>query len=275
MKKATIKSIAKINLGLFVTGKRNDGFHNIETVFYPVEIADEMIFTKSEKFELITDSDLLNKEPQKNLIYKAFKLLSDKTEANMPVKIELSKNIPAGAGLGGGSSNAASTLLTLNDMFNLGFSFKELSQFGLQLGSDVPFFIRPFTSYAEGRGEILTELDFELNKSILIVNPGIHVNTGWAYSVCDKTRAGSKLRELGKHLNDFDFWKQYVKNDFENAVFREFPIVAEVKQTLYNNGAFFSLMSGSGSTVYGIFETEEKARETALHFPQNYKIYIV
>jgi 4-diphosphocytidyl-2-C-methyl-D-erythritol kinase len=273
--KLIINSLSKINFGLFITGKRQDGYHNIETVFYPLRLSDEIVIRECDRLLIECDLPELNSKPENNLIYKAVKLLEQKCGRELNCRISLKKNIPVGAGLGGGSSNAASVLLGLNDLFSLGYSKKELSEFGLMLGSDVPFFIHPYASFASGRGEILEEIDFQLEGVIVVVNPRIHVSTALAYKNCIPVKPKYDLHHLnGRIVNDYNELKGVIKNDFEETIFPAYPKIRELKESMYNAGASFSLMSGSGSTVYGIFKSAELAEAFTSKLPPEYLVYI-
>lgn len=272
--KLIINSPAKINFGLFITEKREDGFHNIETVFYPLGLKDEIIIRECDHLLVETDNPDLNRDIESNLMTKAVRLLEQATGRELPCRITLKKQIPMGAGLGGGSSNAASVLLGLNDLFGLDLSKEELKKLGLELGSDVPFFIHPYPSVGKGRGELLTEIDLELKGTIVVVNPGIHVATGAAYKSCKPAKAAVDLMELnGRKIMDFKELRGVVKNDFEVTVFREHPMIAELKNKFYEAGAEFSLMSGSGSTVFGIFAEPGKAESFSAALQQEYFVY--
>ena len=274
MDKLTVESPAKINLGLNVVRTRVDGFHDIETIFIPLMLADIIIFQKSDELKFESNSEILNREKE-NLILKAINLLEEKTRINISLHISLEKNIPIGGGLGGGSSNAATTLKTVNKVFNLGLGYNELSELALNLGSDVPYFLNPVSAYAESRGEILTTLNLEIPYPILLVNPGIKIDTKWAFSKIKTNSPERNLRELLKDgLTDFDNLKNYVRNDFEEVVFAEYPEIKKIKSDLYNQGAQFASMSGTGSTVYGIFSNLQKAIWTEEYFSQKYFTFL-
>ncbi|MCX6149054.1 MAG: 4-(cytidine 5'-diphospho)-2-C-methyl-D-erythritol kinase [Ignavibacteriales bacterium] len=269
-----IKAPAKINFGLFVTSKRSDGFHNIETIFYPInDLYDELFFTKADRFEFISnDKELENKH---NLIIKAKEILETEAKKIFNVKIELNKKIPIGAGLGGGSSDAAATLLSLNEMFKLNFELETLRKFALELGSDVPFFIKPKPSFAEGRGEKLSVIDFEISSAILLVNPGIHISTKEAYGNIHSKLAGFNLGKINKsQISDPGFLIKNVKNDFEDYVFNFYPEVENIKEILYQSRANFSIMTGSGSTVFGLFNNLQDAMLAKEKFPSHYFTFI-
>ena len=246
---------AKINIGLRITGKRSDGFHNLETIFYPVCLCDAIEFVVPEeplKDDILQITGILSDQvPVNNLVMKAVRKIRE-TE-NLPLlKIHLHKAIPAGAGLGGGSSDAATLLKSLNRHFNLGISNEKLKEISLDLGSDCPFFINGGPSYAEGRGELLIPVrPLPEGLELLLVNPGIQVNTREAYSYCSPGQPDTNLREL--YDLGISEWKDLIINDFEESIFKKYPQIADIKKTLYKMGAVYSSMSGSGSTVYGIF----------------------
>ncbi|WP_430971770.1 4-(cytidine 5'-diphospho)-2-C-methyl-D-erythritol kinase [Sunxiuqinia rutila] len=261
--------IAKINLGLLVTEKRPDGFHNIETVFYPVPIQDALEVVESDAFSIAISGIDLKEDFEKNLVVKAYQLL--KTDFQLPpVKIHLHKNIPVGAGLGGGSSDAAYMLLLLNELFQLKLSEEQLLAYALQLGSDCPFFIRQKPALARGRGELLEEVHLNLSDYYLaVVKPPIHISTPEAY----KNIVPGMSRMSLKALIQFPVskWKGNLQNQFEQVVFEKHPEVKAIKEKLYQLGATFALMSGSGSAVYGLFRSEKK--NLAAHFPGDYEVF--
>ncbi|HEX2867581.1 MAG TPA: 4-(cytidine 5'-diphospho)-2-C-methyl-D-erythritol kinase [Ignavibacteriales bacterium] len=269
-----IKAPAKINLGLFVTEKRSDGFHNIETVFYPLhDLFDDLIFSRCENFEF--HSDLKEIEDESNLIVKAKNILEEHSGKKLNVKIELKKRIPMGAGMGGGSSDAAAALVSLNEMFSLNFPMDELMQFALKLGSDVPFFIRPRSAFAQGRGEVLTMLNMEIPYPILVVNPGIHISTKEAYQNVKVAPAPFDLRMIESICwNNIPDCIKYITNSFEEYAFNRHPEIERIKDLMYRKGARFSLMTGSGSTVFGIFPTREEAEMVQNTLPKNYFTFL-
>jgi 4-diphosphocytidyl-2-C-methyl-D-erythritol kinase len=253
-----VKSPAKVNIGLRVLSKRKDVFHNIETIFYPVKIYDEItvkILKINEKNNMITVSTSLKQKikNEDNICYKAAKLFMKKFKISGGYKIDISikKNVPIGAGLGGGSSNAASVLKILQKHFKTGQQ-KKLSLCAQELGSDVPFFMLGKPAYATGRGEKITPLPkFKVNGEMLIVNPNIHISTPWAYK--ELKVKGSKLKVLSKvKIFDNDDERLMI-NDFERVVFKKYPEIEKIKYAMFMLGARFALMSGSGSTVYGLF----------------------
>ncbi len=245
---------AKINLGLQITEKRSDGFHNIETVFYPVPIYDilEIIKTKESKSEFSNSGIPIN-DSGDNLCQKAYRLLSDKFELPS-VKIHLHKQIPIGAGLGGGSADATFTLKAINEMFDLQISKSQLEQFSEQLGSDCPFFVRNTPALATGKGEILSPISVNIQDyHVGIVFPKIHISSALAYSnIIPKPSQRSIASVLEIPINE---WHELLHNQFEDSVFINYPEIQQIKEKLYKLGAIYASMSGSGSAVYGIFKT--------------------
>jgi len=249
---------AKINIGLRITGKRSDSFHNLETIFYPVCLCDAIEFVVAgnniKKDNLVITGVLMDNDPYNNLVMRAVRKIREISDIPY-LRIHLHKAIPAGAGLGGGSSDAATMLKSLNKHFNLGIPTNELLETALSLGSDCPFFIDSNPAFAEGRGELLTPVKLlPEGFHLAIVNPGIHINTGEAFSQCKPKRPESNLRVL--YDMDIPKWKDQIINDFEEPIFRKHPEIAEIKGSLYKTGAIYSSMSGSGSSVYGIFRSE-------------------
>lgn len=273
MNKLIIKSCAKINLGLNIIRKRNDGFHDIETIFYPINLFDELTFEKSDSFQFISNNKALESDSD-NLIYKAKMVLESITGKKINAKVSLKKNISIGAGLGGGSSNCAVTLLSLNELLQLNINENDLRKFALQLGSDVPFFLNPKPSFASSRGEILKEIDFKIDSPVLIVNPGIHVSTKWAFENLKLKEKKFSLEDIiEKHEFHNQVFKDKISNDFEGLVFNKYPKIKNIKNKMYELGALFSLMTGTGSTVFGIFDNIENAINAKNNF-KNYYTFI-
>jgi 4-diphosphocytidyl-2-C-methyl-D-erythritol kinase len=246
---------AKINLGLRVTGKRPDGYHDIETIFYPVSLSDALEFVilpgRPEDEIVVTGLEIKTK-PENNLVIKALRRLRERH--SFPVlKIHLHKAIPSGAGLGGGSSDAACMLKAINKYLRLNLSLQELKAIALDIGSDCPFFIEYVPSVATGRGEILKPLkaNFLEGYYIILLNPGISISTKEAYYNTFISSSDTNLEQLASlHLSK---WKKLIVNDFEDYAFKLYPVISEIKRSLYKSGAVYSSMSGSGSSVYGIF----------------------
>jgi len=251
---------AKINIGLRITGNRQDGYHDIETIFYPVGLSDGLEFVISDQK---AHKDILNvtgintgTDPDDNLVIKTIKKLHERNAFPF-LKIHLHKVIPVGAGLGGGSSDAACLLKTINRCFGLGITDNKLKSLALELGSDCPFFIDCTPSFASGRGEVLTPVKPVLNGYYLVlINPGVGINTTEAYQNC---RTGLPSISLAQ-LIDYPVieWKEKIINDFEEFAFKKHSVIGKIKEGLYRSDALFSLMSGSGSSVYGIFSEKPK-----------------
>ena len=244
----------KINLGLYVTRRRDDGFHDLETVFYPihnVEDTIEMVACDGNvEFEQIGGDFVVDAE--KNLCVKAFRLLQK--EYNLPgARIKLEKRIPSGAGLGGGSADAAGVLKLTNKVFNLNISPNLLERFAAKIGSDVPFFIQEMPTYATGRGEILSPIHVDLSQKVISVfKPDFSISTAEAYANVKPTDGRKHIDEIVQ--GDARKWHDLLPNDFETALFSKFPVLAEIKQKYYELGAEFALLSGSGSAVFAIAE---------------------
>ncbi|MDR2083632.1 MAG: 4-(cytidine 5'-diphospho)-2-C-methyl-D-erythritol kinase [Bacteroidales bacterium] len=246
--------VAKINIGLQILSKRNDGFRNIYTFFYPFnDLKDilEIVESKSGQTNIFISGIDLEGNSRDNLCIKAYNLLSKEYDLP-PVDIYLHKNIPVGAGLGGGSSDAASTLILLNKMFNLNICNENLKKIAGMLGSDCTFFIDSKPAFASSRGEVLEEVDFNLNKKIIVKTPDIHISTKEAYSLVTPNPDVPDLKTLV--FDDIKTWRANIKNDFEEVIFPLYPEIAMIKEEMYANGAIYASMSGSGSAVYGIFE---------------------
>ena len=256
----------KINLGLHVTGKRKDGFHDVETIFYPVAIHDVVEIIAAVESSFASSGIDVDGSPANNLCVKAYDLLKKDFPRLPPVAIQLYKNIPVGAGLGGGSADAVACLQLLDQLGGLALSTEQISVYALALGSDCPFFLKNRPCLATGRGEILSELKVDLSAyEILIVNPGIHINTGWAFAALEVLSAGTDLKEIISR--PIDRWKDSLHNDFEKIVFNKYPAIEALKADLYKLGAVYSSLSGSGSTVYGLFGKKERPD---VHFPSHF-----
>ncbi len=245
---------AKINIGLNVVSKREDGYHNLETIFYPVSLCDklELKTTKRKKNIFKQKGIEIEGEYIDNLVFKAYKLLAiDYTLP--PVNITLTKNIPFGAGLGGGSSDAAFMLKMLNYFFNLKIETEQLEKYASKLGADCAFFIKNKPVFASGIGDVFQETNLSLKDYyIVLIKPDIFVSTPDAFCFVKPHKPEFSLLDIS--LIDINEWKHLIVNDFEKSVFRKYPEIAEIKDYLYNSGAVYASMSGSGSTVYGIFK---------------------
>jgi 4-diphosphocytidyl-2-C-methyl-D-erythritol kinase len=259
----TGRAYAKINLGLRIIRKREDGYHEIETVFHPVNLFDAIELEPEGNEILIESSDPQLSSGRSNLCWKAADALRRERKAVHGVRIRIDKRIPVGAGLGGGSSDAALVLRELPKLWNLGIHDERLREIAASLGSDVPYFLRPGTAFATGRGEVLDYLELSLPYWIVIVYPGVRVATRWAYEHVTPTEELERRdlkRLLIENLDHPAEWRNKLKNDFEELVFQTHETVKQAKDILYNAGADFALMSGSGSAVFGLFRNEQTAR---------------
>ncbi|MGB9771994.1 MAG: 4-(cytidine 5'-diphospho)-2-C-methyl-D-erythritol kinase [Candidatus Kapaibacteriota bacterium] len=255
----SFKSYAKINLGLEILDQRPDGYHTINSVFLPITLADEIHFQKAKSFAISIEPKTIDLPTNENIIFKTVKLIQNKYKINInSLNIHLVKNIPIGAGLGGGSSNAATTIVALNELFGLTLSIPQMREFALLVGADVPFFIDPKPSIVTGIGEIIEEVEFPFDFFVLIIYPKFQISTSFAFSLVqsfgiqEKTDYRKALKKV-KKISDFE---KYFKNDFEKFLFPKFPILEEIKMKMYHLGAEFASLSGSGSTIYGFFSKE-------------------
>ena len=269
-----IKSFSKINLGLKVLNLRDDNYHNISSIFIEVDLYDTLTFTPSSSFSIHCSNDTIpiNRD---NTITQAYKLLNKKFNFKNHYKILLEKNIPIGGGMGGGSSNAAFTLKALNKLNNLKLTNKQLYEFSLKVGSDVPFFIEGGIKLVSGRGEVINDYYAPLINDlyILLIFPNFSVDTSWAYKkIKNKLQYkeySTKFPALDSQVN----WKLF-ENDFEDIVGSAYPEIFEIKQFLYNNGALYSGLSGSGSTMFGVYN-DRNVLETVKQSISHYNTLIV
>lgn len=272
----------KINLGLQILHRRDDGFHALQTIFYPVALHDvleiirhpqptqakqEIIFSSSGKAIAGTTDD--------NLCIKAYKLIKNDFPSLPPIQMHLHKKIPMGAGLGGGSSDGAFALQLINDVFQLNIPAAQLATYALQLGSDCPFFLHQQPCYATGRGEILEPIALNLNDwNLVLINPGIHVHTAKAFSMLQRgTEPISNVPDLRSIVQEHPTtWKGKLINDFEAPVCALHPEIAAIRDQLYAAGAVYASMTGSGSTVFAVFEKDAPPH---FSFPPHYEIFSV
>jgi len=301
----------KINLGLNIIRKRSDGFHDIETVFYPLAWQDALEIIEDAGHATRNISSIqhpvssthhpvssiqhpvsstqhpvsstqhpassiqfsysgisINSKPEENLCHKAYQLLKKDFPKLPPHKMHLHKTIPAGAGLGGGSADGAFTLKLLNQKFNLGLSTEKLIDYALQLGSDCPFFIVNKPCFATGRGEFLESIEPDLSAcKFVVVNPGIHVSTTEVFSLINPVLPSKSIKTITKQ--PVESWRKELINDFEEPVFKKYPEIKNIKDQLYQAGAIYASMTGSGSTVYGLFK---KNIDIEFSFPSSYLI---
>ncbi len=251
-------SNAKINLGLNIIAKRSDGYHDIETIMIPIGLCDIIEFVETPGKEGFNISGIIpDCEPEQNMVIKALRLIQEKYPIP-DLNIHLHKCIPSGAGLGGGSSNAAFMLKGLNDYFDLGISENQLENFASVLGSDCPMFIRNKPCLAEGKGDILKTISFQGSFYLVLIFPGIAVSTKNAYNNVIFKQNTKTLSDLIK--KDISTWKYVIENSFEKTIFYKYPQLNNIKSLLYNDGAVYVSMSGSGPAIYGLFKDKPLLR---------------
>ncbi len=258
---------AKINIGLNIVSKRNDGYHNLESIFYPIPWLDILEINKSDEFGFTSSGLTIDVASKDNLVIKAYQLMVDHYHIT-PCKIHLHKQIPMGAGLGGGSADAAFTLTTLNTLFELNLSQTTLEEHADTLGSDCPFFIENQPKYVSGKGDIMNDTGINLTDYYLkAVNPNIHISTQTAFKGIQPVPQQIKYSEV--KASDLLNESTRIKNDFEENVFRLHPLLKDIKIQMKKEGAFYTSMTGTGSTIYGLFK-----KEPQLSFPElSEKIY--
>ncbi|MBQ2856394.1 MAG: 4-(cytidine 5'-diphospho)-2-C-methyl-D-erythritol kinase [Bacteroidaceae bacterium] len=249
---------AKINLGLNIVEKRTDGYHNLETIFYPINLQDALEVTKLEgekEYELTLSGTPIEGDPDQNLVIKAYRLLK-KDFPDMPaIDIHMYKHIPTGAGLGGGSADAAFMIKLLNEKFKLSLSIEKMEEYAATLGADCAFFIQNKPVFATGIGNIFESVQLSLKGYYLVlVKPDIFVSTKDAFALIQPVNPTHSLKEIVRM--PIETWRATMKNDFEYSVFQKYPEIAAIKDKLYDMGAIYASMSGSGSSVYGIFREQ-------------------
>ena len=259
---------AKINLGLNILRKREDGYHDIDTCMVEIPFTDILEVTKSESFEFVQTGITINGIGGTNLCEKAYHLMRKDFEIG-PVRIHLRKQIPVGAGLGGGSADATYTLLAMNQLFQLQLSNQKLKELSADLGSDCPFFVQNKAALISGRGEVVTPVQFSLSgKYLVVMNPGIHISTAQAFQGIQPKPSNFDWNRLvqNQELNDA------LKNDFEPQVFKLFPEIEKIKENLLKAGSIYASMSGTGSTVYGIFNEKPEIDWGENYFSRTFSI---
>jgi 4-diphosphocytidyl-2-C-methyl-D-erythritol kinase len=271
----TIRAYAKINIGLRILNKRNDGYHNIETIFHRVNLFDEIRFQDSSNLLLECNNPEIPTD-NRNLCMKAAQILQNNYKVTKGAKILLNKNIPIGAGLGGGSSDAAYVLKHLPKFWEIEVPKEELYQIAMDIGSDVPYFIDSGTAYAIGRGEQLEYFSVKIPYWIILVQPNVHISTAWAYANL-KLKPHKQGNNLKKILIDYiehpDKLRELIHNDFEDLVFDNHPDIKTLKENLYKQGADFVQMSGSGSSVFAFFKNERSAKDTLIKIGMEYQVF--
>lgn len=250
---------AKINLGLNIINRRDDGYHNLETILYPVKIKEALEIVEADELLFTTTGIKIPGISEENLCLKAWNLISK--DVGLPkVYIHLHKQIPVGAGLGGGSADAAFCIRLLNEKFNLGFSVSRMQDYARQLGADCAFFIENRPILASGKGDVFENISLNLEQYFLVlVMPPVHVSTAMAYGNVKTRSSNFDLQRLGNL--PVEKWKDFLVNDFEYSVFQTFPLIKDIKEYLYQAGAVYASMSGSGASVYGIFKEKTVLKE--------------
>lgn len=272
----TIKAYAKINIGLRILNKRTDGYHNLETVFTRINLFDGIIFEESDEIELRTNIKGLPRG-KNNFCMQAASKLKEQCGVSKGVGIFLNKLIPLGSGLGGGSSDAAAVLSYLPKFWGIEVAKEKLKSIAINIGSDVPYFLERGSAYATGRGEKLEYFKLDIPYWVLLVYPNVGVSTVWAYNNL-KMKSNKNDRNLKDLLLDYihspNKLDEYIINDFETLVFEKFPKIKKLKLSLYESGANFVQMSGSGSSVYAFFKDEHTAKSSELLFGKEYKAFL-
>jgi len=273
------RAYAKINIGLNVISRRIDGYHNIETLFQQIDLFDQIELKRTTGSKIIIHCDDRRVPTnQNNICYKAVELFQERTSIKQGVEIAIQKRIPIGAGLGGGSSNAAATLEGLAQLWQSRIAQNELLEIGSKLGADVPFFLSGGTALASGFGEKITPVALPFSFHCLLIYPNIEISTTWVYKnftfVLTKTKKSIKLSHFFSQKPDMRHLKRMVTNDLEEVVFKQYPLLSQIKQLLYRKGAFFASMSGSGSTIYGLFKNFFEAVVVMRSIPKPYQIIL-
>lgn len=281
MSQLQLNAYAKINLGLDVVGKRPDGYHLVRMIMQTLNLSDTLTFTREKgngKIILTTNHETLPTD-KNNLIYRAAQLLIDKFHLTDDICIELDKKIPVAAGLAGGSSDCAATLLGINALFSLGLSQKKLMEYGVTLGADVPYCILKGTALSEGIGEVLTPLSPAPNCYVVLVKPNIDVSTKWVYQTLqwDKIEKHPNIDKMVSAIENHSYQDIFrnLGNVLETVTIKNYPVIEELKEVLLKSGADNALMSGSGPTVFGLFTKEENAKEAYAYCRNTYKNFDV
>jgi 4-diphosphocytidyl-2-C-methyl-D-erythritol kinase len=275
-KRYKYKSYAKINIGLKVVNKRCDGYHNLESVFQEITLFDEIYFRKTKKDIVIKSNYPSIPVDKRNLCYQSFKLMQEKFSLNTGIEIEIIKNIPIGAGLGGGSSNAATCLIAINEIFNLNLSQTELLVLASKIGSDVPFFILGGTALVKGRGEVVIPIQFLDNYNILIIYPNFSISTSKIYGNFELNLTENmphvKFEAVISRINNLGDLSEYFYNDLEEIAVALYPELLDVRRSLILTEANFVSMSGSGSAIYGLYRKGMDFRNISINLHKDWKV---
>ena len=279
MKTMNMKAYAKVNIGLRINGVRDDGYHTLKTLFQTISFHDNLQLEIQDERGINFSSTGLEVPPgDDNLCVKAAQKVLDKKNLKSGIKIRLEKNISVGTGLGGGSSDAATVIRGLNKLLNLDLDNSDMEAIALELGADIPFFIRGGCQYAEGIGELLRPGEIEDNFTVLLVIPRISIDTGWAYNNVDYLSLTSDTEDvnLARFPRNGESKKRiYFRNDFEKLVFSKYTEIGEIKRQISDSGAVFASLSGSGSAVFGLYDTLDKAKNGEEKLGKKYRSYIL
>ena len=261
-----VRTCCKINLGLNVVERRPDGYHNLQTIFYPVPLFDEIAIKEGEGDDKLTlGGHPLEGDVNDNLVLRAVRLLRQEGYPVPPLQIDLRKVIPSGAGLGGGSSDAACMVRTIAQLYHLPLSHVQMESLASKLGADCPFFVNPVPRYAEGIGDVFTPISLSIRGwYLLLVKPDVHVSTREAYAGVHPHQPVYSLLETA--TLPVGQWAERMTNDFEESIFENHPLLGEIKQELYRQGAAYAAMSGSGSTIFGLFRSRPDSEPFSEHF---------
>ncbi len=261
----------KINIGLNIVRKRADGYHDLESIFYPLPIKDIIEIIPSSDFQFKISGLDIPGNTEDNLCVKAYRLIKKDFPDLPPVYMHLHKNIPIGSGLGGGSADGAFMLQLINETFQLGLLTGQLMRYALQLGSDCPFFVINKPCFVSGTGGLIQKTSIDLSSySFAVIHPGIHIKTSWAFSNISPALPSKKITEIVQQ--PISSWRSELVNDFENIVFATHPVLKDIKEKLYEAGAWYAGMSGSGSSIYGIFK---KTDIPPLGFEKKFRVDII
>jgi len=279
MKRISLKAYAKVNIGLRINGIRDDGYHTLQTLFQTISIHDNLLMELQDEQGInFSTSGLKVPQGDDNLCVKAARKVLERENQNRGIKIRLEKNISVGSGLGGGSSDAASVIRGLNILLKLDLDKSDMESIALELGADIPFFIRGGCQYAEGIGELLRPGEIEGNFIVLLVIPRIIIDTGWAYKNVDYLSLTSDSEDvnLARFPHNGESKKRsYFRNDFENLVFSKYAEIGEIKKQISDSGAVFASLSGSGSAVFGLYDSLDEAKNGEEKLGKKYRSYIL
>tara|TARA_X000000368_G_scaffold343635_1_gene282275 strand:- start:276 stop:1115 length:840 start_codon:yes stop_codon:yes gene_type:complete len=262
-----IRSNTKVNIGLKVLNKRSDGLHNLITIFQEINFGDSIQLKKNKSGCQIKSNVNWIPLDNSNLCFKAYNVLSEKLSKDLGVIIDINKKVPVGSGIGGGSANAAATLIGLNSLYNLGLDHNKLEKIGSSIGADVPFFIRGGTQLGEKTGSKLTPITKKLDATILLVIPKVSISTEWAYRMIkNKLKTGRSILKFADLMRSNFLSYKFFENDFEKIVIPAYPEIGSIKNRMLDSGANFASLSGSGSTVFGVYNNKAFAKKAESYF---------